>query len=79
MQEIKIDENMRELVGIIDLMPGIFVSSCCGGHINPTKGQNEDGTFNITFSVEFNKKGRKSLGILTWVIQEACYFIYEEM
>jgi hypothetical protein len=79
MQEIEIDENIKELVELMNTLPGIHTSSCCGGHKNPTVGQNKEDTFNVTFNVAFNKQGRKSLGIITWSVQQACLVVYGQM
>ena len=73
------DTNIQNLVSVIETLPGIFVSSCCGGHKDPTSGQCEEGHFNITFDVDFNAHGNNSLGIITWATQIACFVIYDEM
>jgi hypothetical protein len=46
-----VEERVRRLVDELNLIPGIYTFSSCGGHSDPQPGQSEDGVFEISFSV----------------------------
>lgn len=70
MDKVKIDANVLPLVIALDSIPGAYTFSSCGGHANPGKGQEPEGTFNVNFNVSRNRTGWRALAIIQSAIQQ---------
>src|SRR5262245_52065210 len=46
-----VDERVVYVVEALNSLPGIATFSSCGGHPNPEPGQNEEGTWSVSFSM----------------------------
>lgn len=70
--EIKIDENMHELLDVMNNLPGIYTFSSCGGHMHPSEHQLREGEFYVCFDIDQDESdmGLISLELLTAVCQE---------
>lgn len=69
-ERIKIDANIVRLVRGLNALPGVDTFSSCGGHENPTQGQEGQGEFQVNFHLTQNRRGWKSLKLIQWAIQQ---------
>ncbi len=60
---------MVELVNAMLCIPGVHTLSSCGGHDDPTGGQEPRGQFNVNLDVTRNAKGWQALAIIQTAIQ----------
>jgi len=62
----KIDANMRNLVRIMNKIPGVKTIGSCGGHSDPQPGQWDAGKWYLKFSLDLAE--RDTLDWLAWAI-----------
>jgi len=69
-RKANLDPNILRLVRALNSLPAVWTFSSCGGHENPSAGQEGPGEFNINFHLDQNRRGWKSLKFIQWAIQE---------
>jgi hypothetical protein len=68
LEELGVDKNMRKLVGLMTLLPGLTPISSCGGHNKPKGSQVPKGEFFVAFEVDVLQGGWRSLELITAAI-----------
>jgi hypothetical protein len=63
-----LDENIRELVRVLNEIPGVKTIGSCGGHDNPAHGQWGQGTWYVKFELD---RTTPALTWLSWAINHA--------
>lgn len=65
------DENVRDLLTVLESLPGVYTNSSCGGHREPTDDQLNENEFYVDFCLDDEEPASlASLTLLTYVCQE---------
>ena len=66
--DVTLDSNMVGLVNALNAFPGVQTIGSCGGHVAPTGGQWEEGTFYVNVVFDDTEHGYFALEFLAWAI-----------
>ena len=68
-KSMKIDANVKAIVDELNLWPGIYTMSSCGGHVKITNvSQYPEGDFFVCFHVEVLEGGWRSLQAIAFAV-----------